>query len=320
MSVEENLLLQSALAAARRGWKVFPCWWIEDGACACEKKAECDRPGKHPIARHAPQGLKDATTDAETIRRWWTLTPNANPAMRTGDVTVVDVDGPVGEITFTKLCGPHGGWPQTYKVKTGNGSHLYFKSCERLKTGNNRLGEKVDVKNENGYVMLPPSSHASGNIYAVVADVPLLDVPEWMSEPEQPRRGPGRPKKTTQLTLEQIASALDHIDPDDRDRWRNVGVILGRTFSGTPAESEALEMYRTWSRKSPKYDDDPDENEDHMRRCFSEWSQEEPRAGRGELKMGSLIKWARDGGWLFEGVGVEAYDDFYAVEITSLQS
>jgi hypothetical protein len=35
---------------------------------------------------------------------------------------------------------------------------------------------------------------------------------------------------------------------------------------------------------------------------------------RGEpLTLGSLVKWAREGGWEFEGVGVENYDDFYAV-------
>jgi Bifunctional DNA primase/polymerase, N-terminal len=123
---------------------------------------------------------------------------------------VVDVDGVTGEVTFTKLCGPHGGFPATYKVKTGNGLHLYFKYCERLKNGTNVLGEKVDVRNDNGYVMLPPSSHVSGNVYTVSSDVPLLDVPEWM---EPPHRGRGRPKgsvkkSSSHLTLEQISSAL----------------------------------------------------------------------------------------------------------------
>jgi hypothetical protein len=181
---------------------------------------------------------------------------------------VVDVDGDAGEITITQLCARHGGIPGTYRVKTGKGIHLYFKYCERLKTGNNRLGEKVDVKNDGGYVMLPPASHISGNTYELVSEVALLDVPDWM---EPPRRAPGRPKgsgkKSSHLTLEQIASALGHIDADDRDKWRNVGVILGRTFSGTPAESEAWETYFSWAKASPKFDDDPEANAEHMRAC-----------------------------------------------------
>ena len=53
----------------RRDVAVFPCWWIEHGTCACNKPA-CDSRGKHPIGAVVPNGVKDATTDAESIRAW----------------------------------------------------------------------------------------------------------------------------------------------------------------------------------------------------------------------------------------------------------
>jgi hypothetical protein len=44
---------QAALAYASKGWAVFPC----------------QMRGKKPLTQH---GLKEATTDRERIREWWT--------------------------------------------------------------------------------------------------------------------------------------------------------------------------------------------------------------------------------------------------------
>ncbi len=67
-------LLESALRYAELGFPVFPC---VPG-------------GKAPLTSH---GFKDASTDTEQIRTWWTRNPNANFAMPTAGLLVVDVDG-----------------------------------------------------------------------------------------------------------------------------------------------------------------------------------------------------------------------------------
>src|SRR5260370_371078 len=74
-------MLKEALAYARRPWPVFPVYEVTDRReCACGNAA-CEDAGKHPRTRH---GVKDATTNGATIRRWWRLWPKANVAIATG--------------------------------------------------------------------------------------------------------------------------------------------------------------------------------------------------------------------------------------------
>src|SRR5262249_53133494 len=89
-------MLDAALSYAEHGDPIFPVWWSENGRCAC-RTPNCESPAKHPIASCAPNGLKDATTDPETIHQWWTQFPKANIATRTGiRRTVLDVDANAG--------------------------------------------------------------------------------------------------------------------------------------------------------------------------------------------------------------------------------
>jgi hypothetical protein len=73
--------LDAALSYAAQGIPVYPVHWprhILDGvslACSCSRGPACDRPAKHPLVRH---GVKEATTDADRIGRWWRRWPQAN--------------------------------------------------------------------------------------------------------------------------------------------------------------------------------------------------------------------------------------------------
>lgn len=86
--------LKFALDYASRGWPVFPVWQIKDGKCSCGE-ADCEHSGKHPLGKLAPKGRNSATTNPETIKRWWGKYPDANIAIVTGPesgLVVVDVD------------------------------------------------------------------------------------------------------------------------------------------------------------------------------------------------------------------------------------
>lgn len=100
------LLLDAALSYASRAWHIFPCAWIEDGACSC-KDPECDSPGKHPLTPHA---LLDATNDPACVRDFWTKFPKANIAIVTGaksGIAVVDIDDSLLAKPELKSCFPN---------------------------------------------------------------------------------------------------------------------------------------------------------------------------------------------------------------------
>ncbi len=170
----EGEMLDAALGYARRGWPVFPIWHpTEDGGCACSKGLDCPSPAKHPMSDLVPRGLKHATTDPDLIRAWWTRRPQANIGMATGrrsGVVVVDVDLDKGGFeTLAALIHHHEEWPITPAVKTGGGGlHFFFCYPEGAKIRNDagkKLGPGLDVRGEGGYVLLPPSTHATRRVY-----------------------------------------------------------------------------------------------------------------------------------------------------------
>lgn len=181
---------QHAIFLASKGFAVFPLYTIEDGRCSCGL-AGCPSPGKHPVGTLVPQGVSNATTDAGTIREWWALYPDANIGLATGDasgVVVIDIDpGHGGEASFEALEARHGPAPDTWSVATGGGGlHFYF-AMPPLDVRNSAgsIGPGIDVRGNGGYVVAPPSLHASGEAYRWVPElhprrVPLAELPEWM--------------------------------------------------------------------------------------------------------------------------------------------
>jgi len=177
-------LLESALEYAARGWPVFPC-----------------APGeKVPLGKFAPHGLKDATTDAEVIRKWWGAEPLANIGLVTGlAFDVLDVDGPealdaleaVGgpaemyEVDGLMICDTNVEGPT---VSTPRGWHCYVKPTGRGNTV--KLGglPGVDWRGRGGYVIAPPSVKADGGTWRWItgtwmdlgADTPIRPAPDWV--------------------------------------------------------------------------------------------------------------------------------------------
>lgn len=177
--------LAAALEYAAQGIAVFPLHTpSSDGSCSC-RNADCGSVGKHP---RTPNGVKDATTDAEQIRRWWTQWPEANIGIATGagsDLVVIDVDGDEGEESLRRLTARHGPLPATRTAKTGRGRHLYFKhpgGKVKSKAPMSRDCPHVDSRGDGGYVVAPPSLHVSGARYVADETMPmeLAAAPTWL--------------------------------------------------------------------------------------------------------------------------------------------
>ena len=135
---------------------------------------------KHPLIEWKP--YQDEPPHADQIDEWWTTWPEANIGTVTGKVSglvVFDADGPPGFAslkalrttakTWVSRTGrPEGGWQQFFK-HPGNGTTI-----------GNRTGLRpgLDVRADRGYVILPPSLHASGRRY------------EWLTAPQETELAP----------------------------------------------------------------------------------------------------------------------------------
>ena len=119
---------------------------------------------------------------------------------------MVDADGQQGMENYTALE-----LPSTLTVKTGRGEHHYFCLSAGEDAGNSAsaLTKGVDVRGTGGYVVYPPSVHASGAQYeflpwqGAITEAPakLLAV---SSDPEQP--------------IQVAMPLVKRLDATDRDR------------------------------------------------------------------------------------------------------
>ncbi len=171
-----------ALTYAHRGWPVLPLHRPTPSGCSC-KDADCASPGKHPRTRH---GLADATTDPRRVAGWWRRWPDANIGVATGGdagIVVIDVDPPDGEPSLQRLAADRP-LPDTLTARTGSGGrHLVFAYPQAGHSVRNRAGMRpgLDVRGDGGYVVVPPSAHASGRAYAwLEQDLPPAQLPGWL--------------------------------------------------------------------------------------------------------------------------------------------
>ncbi|GHD29448.1 bifunctional DNA primase/polymerase [Nocardiopsis kunsanensis] len=94
-------MLTSALGYAELGWPVVRGTSPgRDRACTCDRMG-CPDPASHPVS--AAWGV-EASTDADTLRRWWTADPHANVVLPTGRVfDVLDVPHEAGVMALARM-------------------------------------------------------------------------------------------------------------------------------------------------------------------------------------------------------------------------
>ena len=175
-----------ALAYARRGWLVFPLHTVQAGVCSCGHEA-CESQGKHPRTKN---GVKDATTDVEQIRRWWTMWPEANIGVATGTVSglyVIDIDcHKGGDLDSLKDYGLADLMCSLIAETGSKGYHIYLRCTEPLPNTANKLGPFIDTRGEGGYVVAPPGFNAQGQ-YAWLHKAPLEPIPAALLAKLRPR-------------------------------------------------------------------------------------------------------------------------------------
>ncbi|MDX2558510.1 bifunctional DNA primase/polymerase [Streptomyces sp. TX20-6-3] len=183
-------LLAHAVAAAERGWHVFPLR-PRDKRPAGHPERTCPRTGRCADGHRTPE--QRATTDPDLLAAAWTHAPyNVGIATGPSGLLVVDLDTlkendekgtPDGVTTFEALCERAGqSVPLTHRVRTARGGqHLYFTQPDGQRLGNSagRLGKRIDTRGWGGYVVAPGSRTPVGP-YEVLDSRPPAPLPAWI--------------------------------------------------------------------------------------------------------------------------------------------
>ncbi|MCP3963420.1 MAG: DUF3987 domain-containing protein [bacterium] len=190
-------MFEAALEYASEGWAVLPV-----------------KPrGKVPLTSH---GVKDATTDQETIQEWLRSYPNANIglAVPVGSL-VLDVDS---DDALHRLKHEERSLPATATARTGRGYHFWY-SAEGVKVRNGvNVVPGVDIRAVGGYVIVSPSVHENGSVYEWTVPLEPINIapaPEWLLEllgKKEPAPGVGQQS----VNVAQVLAGVPEGQRDDQ--------------------------------------------------------------------------------------------------------
>jgi hypothetical protein len=207
----------AAVAAARRGWAVFPCL------------PQDKRPG-------VDRWEERACADPERVARHWPSDRhNIGIACRPSGLVVIDLDTHGTLPDDWRVPGIHDGrdilaqltewagqpWPATYLVLTPSGGwHLYFKAPAeaRIRNSAGQLGPLVDVRAGGGYVV-GAGSAVGGKPYEVLDDSDPVRLPGWLAtlaaQPRPPQKHTAAPRDTD-ARLDGLIRTVRGSQPGDR--------------------------------------------------------------------------------------------------------
>lgn len=246
--------LEHACVYARLGWPVLPI--------------------KENKAPATLRGFKDASTDPETIRRWYEAMPDAGVAIFPGPahLLVLDVDtkhGAQGPASLEQLEAANGRLPHTLCQKTPSGAyHLLYSVPAGFSAGNSTLAPGIDVRCSAGYVGAEPSrirldDGSYGTYLFDDWDVTSGEAPEiamapsWLllrlatpsTESRAAKTVGGRPREqASALQVAELRSALNMLDASDYSTWVDTGNRL------KSLGQVGRELWLTWSAQSDKFD------------------------------------------------------------------
>jgi hypothetical protein len=189
--------LEEALAYLQKGLSVIPLWSPslletdppkryteevsrirQDESIANDEKEKrlrtlMIRTCKQPTVNWSEYQNRLPTKEEVTER--FSQYPSANIGIVTGkisDLVVFDLDSQKAE----EFANSEGGFPDTARVKTGKGYHLYMKhpGFEIRNQVNKDL--EIDIRAEGGYAVAPPSVHGTGSAYKWVEGSSIFQI------------------------------------------------------------------------------------------------------------------------------------------------
>ena len=158
------------------------------------------------------------------IREWFTQRPDANLGVVTGAISricVADLDGPEGLQQAQNL-----GLSSMTQSLTGNGKHLWYRNPIVPVQNAVRIYPGIDVRGQNGYVVVPPSVHESGRRYRFLRPLNIKELQEFPKELLKMESSSDTSKATVGKPEGWIAKALEEMKDGNIDN--TLTSILGR--------------------------------------------------------------------------------------------
>ena len=212
-------------------WAIFPVHSVEVGRCTCGRD-DCDRKGKHPLTEH---GFKDASTDPKQWGAWIARWPFCNWGAPTGALNgfdVLDADS----ADAVEWAASHG-LDRAPRVSTGKGAHFYVEHIPESKDWAKRV-PGCDFRGDGGYVVIPPSRHASGRRYAWANGYNRpAPAPEWLVDacknPVPPPPSRARLSRAPQPDGEKVGMGRrNHFLVSEAGRLRSLGLSREAVLTG----------------------------------------------------------------------------------------
>lgn len=174
--------------------------------------------GKTPLIRW--RGYQHELPREDDVRTWWKHWPDANIGMATGTLSgilVLDADGTEAR----KSCLQNGGLDETPMIWTGKVGGAHFHLAYPGGDVRNFAGKLpgTDLRGQGGYVLMPPSLHASGNTYRWNESTrhhAYASVPDWLTELiESDAEADGEPLFGDDFDVSQVLTGIPEGKRDD---------------------------------------------------------------------------------------------------------
>jgi putative DNA primase/helicase len=178
-------MTNAALRYIENGFPVIPlCHPKIDGECGCGRKHTGKQVGKAPLIN---DWVNKAAREPSEVLALWKKHPSANIGIHTKGYVVLDIDADSGGFNSkADIEAKYGKLPSTLTHRTGGGGeHWIYRNPNGAQVRNaTKLGgyKGVDLRDDGGQIVAPPSLHKNGNSYEVMDDAEIAPVPQWLME------------------------------------------------------------------------------------------------------------------------------------------
>ena len=242
--------------------------WILDAALDYAAAGYSVIPVRFDKTPYTPHGLKDASQDPDTIRKWWETWPDANVAIAcgrmSGNLVVLDVDmknGKNGKRSIEIWEAEHGDFPATVMANTPSGGMHYYFRVEDPSQYKNTVEALVgvDIRGDGAYVLVYPSGvGGDGKMYTWRHGVSCTETAEVAEANEsvlELLRKNSRDSKQHDAAKRQRVD-MHHVPEGQRNDtlFRFASKMVGSGISRDAALEGARAEVATWDNPLPDFE------------------------------------------------------------------